>query len=152
MCSILQNAFPESTVLRLSLSCSFSLYSIDTLYYIIDFHMLNQPCISEMNLSCGISFFLNAARFSLLVFCRGHLHLFIRDLLLSHSVLSDSLWPHRLWPSRLLRPWGFPCKNTGGVAISSSRESSPPGDRTCVSYIAGGFFTAELPGNQLVLS
>ena len=97
MCWILQNAFPESTVLRLSLSCSFFLYSIDTLYYIIDFHMLNQPCISEMNLSCGISFFLNAARFSLLVFCWGHLHLFIRDLF-SHSVLSDSLWPHRLWP------------------------------------------------------
>ena len=98
MCWILQNAFPESTVLRLSLSCSFFLYSIDTLYDIIDFHMLNQPCISEMNLSCGISFFLNAARFSLLVFCWGHLHLFIRDLLFSHSVLSDSLWPHRLWP------------------------------------------------------
>ena len=32
------------------------------------------------------------------------------------------------------------------VAISFSRGSSPLRDRTCVSCIAGGFFTAEPPG------
>ena len=32
------------------------------------------------------------------------------------------------------------------VAISFSRESSQPGDRTCISCIAGVFFTAEPSG------
>ena len=32
------------------------------------------------------------------------------------------------------------------VAISFSRESSSPKDSTCVSCIAGGFFTIESPG------
>ena len=46
--------------------------------------------------------------------------------------------PYGLQPARLLCPWDFPGKNTGvleGAAISSSRESSRPRDRTCVSYI-----------------
>ena len=34
------------------------------------------------------------------------------------------------------------------VAISFSRGSSLPRDRTRVSGIAGGFFTAKLPGNH----
>ena len=48
------------------------------------------------------------------------------------------LRPHGLQPTRLLCLWDFPGKNTGvleGVAISSSRESSRPRDRTCISYI-----------------
>ena len=32
------------------------------------------------------------------------------------------------------------------VAIAFSRGSSQPRDQTCISYIAGGFFTAEPPG------
>ena len=32
------------------------------------------------------------------------------------------------------------------VAMPSSRESSRPRDPTCISCIAGGFFTAEPPG------
>ena len=35
------------------------------------------------------------------------------------------------------------------VAISSSRESSRPRDWTCISCIAGGFFTTEPPGKPL---
>ena len=34
------------------------------------------------------------------------------------------------------------------VAISFSRQSSWPRDRTCVSRIAGGFFTAKPPGKH----
>ena len=34
----------------------------------------------------------------------------------------DSLWPHGLYLIRLLCPWDFLSNNTGGVAISSSRE------------------------------
>ena len=54
---------------------------------------------------------------------------------------SDSLRPHGLKPTRLLCPWDSPGKNTGGFAIPSSRGSSQPRDGTCVSCIAGGFFT-----------
>ena len=125
---MLPNAFPASAVLRLSLPGSFFLYSIETLYYMTDSHMLNHPCISEMNLSCGILFFLNAARFSLLVFCWGRWHLFIRDLLL-FSQLSLVWFFMTPWIAAHQDPlsMGFPRKNTGGVAISSSRESSHPG-------------------------
>ena len=40
----------------------------------------------------------------------------------------------------------FPGGILDWVAISSSRRSSQPRDRTCVSCIAVGFLTAELPG------
>ena len=36
------------------------------------------------------------------------------------------------------------------VAMPSSRGSSGPRDRTCVSCIANGFSTAELPGKPLL--
>ena len=49
--------------------------------------------------------------------------------------MSDSWWPHGLWPNRLLCPWDSPGKNTGIVAISSSRGSSQPRDWTQVSCI-----------------
>ena len=41
-----------------------------------------------------------------------------------------------LWPTRLLCPWDYPGKNTGGVAMPSSRGSSWPRDRTHISYIS----------------
>ena len=57
------------------------------------------------------------------------------------SVVSDSLQPHGLEPTRLFCYWDFPGKNTGLVAISSSRGSSWPRDWTHISCIVGGFFT-----------
>ena len=56
------------------------------------------------------------------------------------------LWCYGLYPTRLLCPWDFLGKNTGLVAISFSRGSSRPRDRTwisCVSYLAGGFFATK---------
>ena len=58
----------------------------------------------------------------------------------SRSVMSDSL-RQGLQPTRLLCPWDFPGKNTEWVAISFSRGSSQPRDRTQVSCTAGRFFT-----------
>jgi len=59
----------------------------------------------------------------------------------SHSVMSDSLQPqdytvHGILQARILE-W---------VAVPFSRGSSQPRDRTQVSHIASGFFTAEPPG------
>ena len=45
--------------------------------------------------------------------------------------------------------WDFPGKNTGLVAISFSRRSSPSKDQTWVSCLAGRLFTSELPGKPL---
>ena len=50
--------------------------------------------------------------------------------------MSDSLQPHGLQSARLLLPWNFPDKHTGVVAISFSRASSWPSDRTWVSRIS----------------
>ena len=52
-----------------------------------------------------------------------------------------TLWPYILESTRL--PWSMdsPGKNTG-VTLPSSRESSSPRDRSCISSLAGGFFTA----------
>ena len=53
------------------------------------------------------------------------------------SVVSDSSRPHGLQPTRLLCPWNFPGENTGGgSAISYSRGSSQPRDRTSVSHVS----------------
>ena len=56
------------------------------------------------------------------------------------------LRPHALQPVRLLYPWGSQTRILEWVAISFSRESSPPRDQTFVSCTAGRFFTAEPPG------
>ena len=56
----------------------------------------------------------------------------------SRSVMYDSLRPHGLQPTELLCPWDFPGKNT---AISFSRGTSQPRDRTQVSRIVGRRFT-----------
>ena len=56
---------------------------------------------------------------------------------LSHVPVFVTPWT----AARLLCPWDFPGKNTGWVAISSSRGSSLPRDQTQVSYLAGRFFT-----------
>ena len=59
----------------------------------------------------------------------------------SRSVMPNSLWPHGLKLIRLFCPWDLPGEDTGVVAISFSRESSRPRDRTRVSWTAGRFFT-----------
>ena len=71
---------------------------------------------------------------------------------LSASVMSCSLQPHGPWPIRPLRPWDFQAKILEWVAISFSRGSSRPRTRiclSCVSCIAGRFFTAEPPGKHI---
>ena len=59
-------------------------------------------------------------------------------------VASNSLWPHGLQPNRLLCPWVLLTRILEWVAVSYSKGSSWPRDRTlisCVSWIAGRFFT-----------
>ena len=55
--------------------------------------------------------------------------------------MSNSLQSHGLGPTRLLRPWDFQAKILEWVAISFSRRSSQPRDRTQVSHIVGRHFT-----------
>ena len=52
------------------------------------------------------------------------------------SVVSDYLWLHGLGHTRLLGPWDSPGKNTGVVAMPSSRASSWPWDGTHVFYVS----------------
>ena len=63
--------------------------------------------------------------------------------------MSNSLQSHRLQPARLLCSWNSQARIREKVAISSTRESSQPRDRThifCISCWASGFFTTESPG------
>ena len=56
--------------------------------------------------------------------------------------MSDFLWPCGLQPARFLCSWNSPGKNSGGVAISSSRGSSQMRGQTQVwSCIASRFLT-----------
>ena len=59
----------------------------------------------------------------------------------SCSVVSDSLWPHGLQPSRLLHSQAFQARVLEWVAISFSRGSFQPRNRTWVSRVAGRRFT-----------
>ena len=54
----------------------------------------------------------------------------------SCSVMSSSLWPHGLYS-----PWNYPGQNTGVGSQSLLQGPSRPMDRTCVSHIAGRFYT-----------
>ena len=60
----------------------------------------------------------------------------------SRSVVSDSLWPHGLQPSSSSVHGIFQARILEWVAISFSRGSSQPMDRTWVSCITGRFFTS----------
>ena len=74
--------------------------------------------------------------------------------MLSHSVMTGSLWPRGLKFSRLLCPWDSPGKNTGVGGHFLPQGIFPTQDQTCVSHIAGGFFTTEplgKPRNALIL-
>ena len=66
--------------------------------------------------------------------------------------LLSHVWPFApsgLTPASVLCPWDSPGKNTGMGCHSSSRGSSRPRDRTCISCVsvsAGGFFTTSATG------
>ena len=66
-------------------------------------------------------------------------------VVLNRSVVPNCLQPHGPWQVRFLCPWDFfQARILEWVAISSSRGSSWTRDQTrvsCVSCIAGGFFT-----------
>ena len=47
-----------------------------------------------------------------------------------------ALRPHGLQPISLLCPWGCPGGNAGPAAICSSRGSSQPRDRTCITCVS----------------
>ena len=64
---------------------------------------------------------------------------------LSCSVMSDSLQPYGLQPIRLLCPWDSPSKNTGGVAMPSSRGPSQSRDHTCIFYVSPALQAGSLP-------
>ena len=53
-------------------------------------------------------------------------------------------------PSRLLCPWDSPGKNTALGCHFLLQGSSHLRDQTCVSSLAGGFFTTEPPGKPRV--
>ena len=55
-----------------------------------------------------------------------------------------------VYPTRLLSPWNTPEKKLEWIAISFSRVSSQPRDRTHVSCVAGGFFTVGPRGKPRV--
>ena len=54
----------------------------------------------------------------------------------SHSVVSESFWYHGLWLARLLCPWGSQARMLEWVAMPFSRGSSPPRDRTHISWVS----------------
>ena len=64
------------------------------------------------------------------------------NISVSRSVVSDSLWPHGLQPTGLLSVHEiFQARILEWVAISFSRRSSQPRDRTWVSCTAGRSFS-----------
>ena len=65
-----------------------------------------------------------------------HTHTHTETQVCSVALSCLTLWSFGLWPTRLLCPWDFPGKNTGMVAVSSSRGSFPPSDRTSISYLS----------------
>ena len=108
------------------------------------------PCFSSESCSGNVLPFLKTWRVgnvssNTLRFC------FLKPLLLfSHEVVSKSFvapWN----PTGFSVHWDFPARVLKWVAISFSRGSSQPRDRTHVSSISGGFFTTEPPGKPFRL-
>ena len=101
--------------------------------------------------------------FTSLLDLRPHNHVYITYLQLNVSRLKSSFTPFLpLFPvaiQRLCMPWGsslceiFLARMLELIATSSSRGSSQPRDRihvSCISCLAGGFFTTEPPGKPPV--
>ena len=59
------------------------------------------------------------------------------------SVMSNSSRPHGLQPTRLLCPWDSPGKNTGVRCHALLQGIFPTQGPTCISCLAGRFFTTE---------
>ena len=64
-------------------------------------------------------------------------------------VAYDSLQPHGPQPTRLLCSWDSPGKNTGVGCHPLLQDIFPTQYRTCISCIAGRFFTTESLGKRL---
>ena len=64
----------------------------------------------------------------------------------SHWVMSDCETPWTVAHQAPLCMGTLQARILEWVAILLSRGSSQPRDQNCICYIAGGFFTAELPG------
>ena len=86
---------------------------------------------------------------------RGQWHHFCGGLV--HPVVVDSVTPWTLSMaqspeglSRPLCPWDFPARIRECIAISFSRGSSRPRDRTCVFCIGRRIFTTEPPESPVV--
>ena len=67
----------------------------------------------------------------------------------SHVQLFETLWTIA---ARLLRSWNLQARILEWVAISFSRASSWPWDGSCISCVAGRFFTTEPMGKCWWLS
>ena len=90
------------------------------------------------------SSFISSSRYCLHIPSNVHQYCFVCVFAYSvASVMCDSL---RLKPTRLLGPWDSAARILKWVVTPSSRVSSWPRNQTCVSCIAGRFFTTEPPG------
>lgn len=69
-CQILSNAFPSLLIMVL---CLFFIILIQFVI-MIDFQMLNQPCVLGINLILSLAYFNMLPELWLLMFCRGFLH------------------------------------------------------------------------------
>ena len=75
-----------------------------------------------------------------------------------HSAVFDSLRPYGLWPASLLCPWNFPARILEWrchFLLQGLFPTSQPRDQahiSCISWLAGGFFTDEPPGKSWVLT
>ena len=70
---------------------------------------------------------------------------------LNRSVVSNSATPWTAAHQAPLSVGFFQARVLEWVAISYSRGSSWPRDGTCISCLAGGFFTTEPPGKPMIL-
>ena len=86
-----------------------------------------------------------------------HTHVCVCVCVVSCVQLFATLWSvasSSLQPIRLLSPWNSPGKNTGvGCDAPLQGFSSPRDwiDISCISCIAGGFFTTEWPGKPMYM-
>ena len=117
-----------------------SLLLLESLFC-IDWHTLNYPigllyCFHFFffYLTLCLLFWLNNFHYSVVCVC-------VCVCVCTQLLQSCLILCNGLLPARLLYSWNSPGKNTGVVATFSFRGSSWPRDQTCISCIAGVFFT-----------
>ena len=119
-------AFPPTTYTSSNFPISLPTFTISSLFgdfFVFDSSHLN-GC--EMLPHCGFD---------------------LHSLMITHPSSAQScptLWFPGLQPTRLLCPWDFPGKNTGVVAISSSRAPSWPGTASPSPALQGDSLPLEL--------